>query len=140
MPEALIARTPRQQGVAVLDTESMLHFGVGLGAGIAGVDPKMALLAALMAEAILEVVKAQTTKALFDTGHGQSKINEIFDLLSLAFGAYLGKAIRERVSAPPVAVAPVATETVAGLGNPGKIIGVTWDPVTKRYVFLEAAA
>jgi hypothetical protein len=140
MAETLIARSQRQQGIAVLDTESMVHFAVGIGAGVAGVDPKMALLAALMAEGVIEVIKAQSTKALFEPGHGQSKINEIFDLLTLTFGAYLGKAIRLHSEAQTAAVATEPPAQTSGLGNPGKLIGITWDPVTKRYVFLEAAA
>jgi len=140
MAEALIARTPRQQGVAVLDTESTIHFAVGLGAGIAGVDPKMALLGALLAEAVVEVVKAQSTKALFEPGHGQSKINEIFDLLTLTLGAYLGKAIREHAKEPTAAALAPVTEPVTGLGNPGKLIGIRQDPRTGRWEFIEAAA
>ncbi len=129
----ILARSQRQYGVAAIDTSTLAHFGIGTVAGIGGIDPKMALLVALLAEGTWEVIKAQDPEAIFHRGVGQSKINEIIDLLSMVLGAYVGHGIRAVVKKEPVAPA-------AGLGNPGKIVGMMWDERLKRWVFVEAAA
>lgn len=138
---SLIARSQRQYGIAAVDTSTLMHFGIGTVAGIGGIDPKMALLVALMAEGAWEVIQAQDPEAIFHRGVGQSKINEIIDLLSMVVGAYVGHGIRAVVQKEPVVPsAPAPTAPAVGLGNPGKIVGMMWDERLKRWVFVEAAA
>lgn len=122
MPQ-LIATSPRQAGVAIIDASTVAHFGIGAAAGLSGIDPKMALLVALVAEGAYEVVKHRDPEAIFERGVGQSKINEIVDLLSMVLGAYAGQGIRHVVqqqaaptTAPPAPVPAPAQTVVAGLG------------------------
>lgn len=115
----LVASSKRHEGIAVLDASTAAHFGIGTAAGLSGIDPKMALLIALLAEGAYEVVKQRDPEAIFERGVGQSKINEVVDLLALVAGAYLGGGIRTKIKEQPVAaVAPAAAPpaVVSGLG------------------------
>lgn len=109
----------------VFDSATAFHFGVGAAAGVAGADPKLVLLAALVADATWEIIKASSVSAAFEAGHSQSKAKEIVDLLSIIFGAHLGKFARElyaeRAEAPAVAPAPAPAPAASGLGmyDPG---------------------
>jgi len=115
---ALVATSPSQVGVAALDASTAVHFGIGTAAGLGGIDPKIALLVALLAEGTFEVLKSRDPQAVFHRGTGQSKINEIFDLLAIVAGAYAGQRLRALRQQPAVALpAPpvVPPPTAAGL-------------------------
>ena len=112
----------------VFDGATAFHFGVGTLAGVAGMDPKLVLLGALVADATWEIVKSSSVSAAFEASHGQSKAKEIVDLLSIIFGAHLGQFARELYAqrsepapAPVAPVAPVAPPAASGLGmyDPG---------------------
>lgn len=108
-----IATSERHAGTAAIDASTGVHFGIGTAAGLAGIDPKMALLVALLAEGAFEVMKAGTTHAMFEAGRGQSKINEIFDLLSMVTGAYVGQGMRtmiQKSAAAPIPTVPQTTQ------------------------------
>lgn len=106
----------------VVDGSTAFHFGVGAFAGWFGMDPKVVLLTALVADATWEVLKAGSVGAAFEPVHAESKAKEILNLLSIMAGAHAGKYAkehREAAAAPPAtAPAPSATEspTVSGLG------------------------
>jgi hypothetical protein len=116
----LVASSKRHEGIAILDLSTAAHFGIGTAAGLSGVDPKIALLIALLAEGAYEVVKQRDTEAIFERGTGQSKINEIVDLLAMVGGAYLGHGLRDKIKEEPAVAAatpvPPAPSAVAGLG------------------------
>ncbi len=105
-----------------LDKNTLVHFLIGAGAGAMGVDPKMALLIALVAEGTFEAIRAQSHEVLFEAGHGQSKLNEIANLLAIVAGAHLGAEARklqqERAATSPAPTpAPiVSSPDVAGMG------------------------
>lgn len=109
----------------VFDGSTAFHFGVGAAAGVAGADPKLVLLAALVADATWEIIKSSSVSAAFEASHGQSKAKEIVDLLSIIFGAHLGQFARElyaqRAEAAPIAPAPATAPAASGLGmyDPG---------------------
>jgi hypothetical protein len=120
-----LARAEEHTGIAAMDISTAVHFGVGTVAGLAGIDPKVALLVALITEGSWEMIKARDPEAIFHRGVGQSRMNEIVDLLSIMAGAYVGAGIRsairhetapEAAPLPAVATAPVLPEATAPAG------------------------
>jgi hypothetical protein len=119
-----LARAEEHTGIAAMDISTAVHFGVGTVAGLAGIDPKVALLVALITEGSWEMIKARDPEAIFHRGVGQSRMNEIVDLLSIMAGAYVGAGIRsairhETATATPEAAplpAPVLPEVTAPAG------------------------
>jgi len=141
---ALVATHSRHAGVAVIDASTGVHFGIGTAAGLSGIDPKMALLIALCAEGAYEVLKHRSAEAIFERGVGQSKINEIVDLLAMVAGAYVGQGIRNAIREHPVieAAAPSSESLVATAGL-GAIANVSprytvweWDEYNGWKLFL----
>lgn len=103
----------------IIDSGTAFHFGVGAFAGWFGMDPKAVLLTALLADATWEVIKAGSVGAALEPAHGQSKAQEIMNLLAIMAGAHGGMYAREKwkpeAAAQPAAAPPA---TVAGLGCP----------------------
>lgn len=110
-----------------------MHFGVGTAAGLAGIDPKIALLVALVAEGAFEAIKKRDPQAIFHRGVGESRINQIVDLLSIVAGAYVGQGMRSMIrhEAPMAAAAPVVPsaptpEALAPAATSGFPVGCCW--------------
>jgi hypothetical protein len=123
-----LATAEHETGIAAVDLSTAMHFGVGTAAGLAGIDPKVALLIALVTEGALEAMKARDPHALFHRGVGESRINQIVDLLGIMIGAYVGQGMRTMIRheavataaqpavAPPPEAVPAAPVAPAGLG------------------------
>jgi hypothetical protein len=107
----------------LVDGSTGFHFGIGTLAGVFGMDPKMVLLAALLADATWEVIQARHVGVAFEAEHGQSKAKEIVNLLSIIAGAHIGQAARElykpepaAAPAPPAPAPTPVTPNVSGFG------------------------
>lgn len=119
-----LATAEHETGIAAVDLSTAMHFGVGTAAGLAGIDPKVALVIALVAEGAVEAIKARDPEAVFHRGVGESRINQIVDLLSMMVGAYVGQGMRTVIhhevpiaAQPVVAPAPEVPVAPAGLGG-----------------------
>ena len=116
-----IATHDRHAGVAAIDASTGVHFGIGTAAGLSGIDPKMALLIALLAEGAFEILKHRDPHAIFEPGQRQSKINEIMDLLAMVGGAYVGQGMRAmiRKDLTGATVAPTVAPAAAAIAPSG---------------------
>jgi hypothetical protein len=110
----LYAQAARDQGVALFDTRTPAHFGVGLTAGLAGIKPAYALIGLLGIEISKNALAhGGARQALFERNL-ESPANQIADLLVELTGYYLGLYVRAARAA--AAQAPAAP---AGLGCAG---------------------
>jgi hypothetical protein len=106
----------------LVDGSTGFHFGIGTLAGVFGMDPKVVLLAALLADATWEVIQARHVGVAFEAERGQSKAKEIVNLLSIIVGAHIGQAARELYKpdgAPtpaPATAPPAPSPNISGLG------------------------
>lgn len=123
---ALIATQERHHGVAVIDASTGVHFGIGAAAGLSGIDPKIALLIALCAEAAYEIMQTQDPHAVFHRGVGESKANQITDLLAMVAGAYLGHGIRDKIREQPEPAPPAPATAGLGATTTGHNYAAVW--------------
>jgi hypothetical protein len=96
----VVANSPREEGVAVLDARSAAHFGVGAAAGMLGVHPVLVILLALGYESAVEVWRQQDAAALTRRRPGESCINQFADIVLTVAGVYSGAFVRSTMTLP----------------------------------------
>ena len=107
----VLARGPSEQGKAMLDSRTPIHFTIGLVAGAAGIKPAAALVAFFSLEMIKNVAHGGAEHALFHP-HEEAPVNITADILVEMIGYYLGAFARAAAEAkatpPPAPPAPAA--------------------------------
>lgn len=118
MQPTVVAHRPSEQGAALIDIQTPLHFGVGVVAGAAGIDPGLAALAAVTAHMAIGAVREGPDRAMFKPAR-EAPGNQAMDILAAMLGVYAGRWLRMKQKAGRLA-APPATATAplpaAGLG------------------------
>lgn len=93
----LVARNASEQHAAVLDRETSLHFGVGLGAGIFGVGVTTAVLLSIGAEMAYVASKDGARRAVFGKVIPASSLaNHAADAVATVAGVYVGRWLARR--------------------------------------------
>jgi len=88
----VIATEKAHQNRAVLDPWSMVHFGAGLAAGLAEVDRRVAIGAAIAYEFVeQDLERRELGQELFDTSGPESTANAVADVALFAAGMVLGR-------------------------------------------------
>jgi ApbE superfamily uncharacterized protein (UPF0280 family) len=90
----ILAKARSHSGVAMLDQASLIHYTVGMAAGMANIEPSLAVVGAIAAMAVRDVVEAQHPGPLTARRSGESYINQISDVLITMIGVYSGKTMR----------------------------------------------
>lgn len=121
MAPTVVAHRPSEQGRALVDIQTPFHFGVGVIAGAAGLDPGLAALAAVTAHMAVAAVRVGPEQAMF-ASHPEALGNQAADILTAMLGVYVGRWIRQRSMQAPAAPLPAPVSTVmpppvAGLGR-----------------------
>lgn len=98
-----------KHGGALVDAHTPLHAIVGFIAGVAGIDPHLAMATFIGARIVESALRDGTHSALFGEGHAQSLGNEMADLLFEVGGLHVGEALRHKFIGSPV-------QPAAGLG------------------------
>lgn len=102
----LIARNAAEQHAALVDTDTALHAGVGVTAGLLGVSVSVAVLASLGVEFTYLAAKRGPRRAAFDKMVPASSLaNHAADVLATVGGVCLGRWLAQRLRLP-VAVRP----------------------------------
>jgi len=90
----IIAQAPNQEGRALLDRRTPIHFGVGFGAGYLGLSPHIALVLLIGVRVARVAIEQGMHQALFRRRAGESNANELIDLGVEVLGLELGSALR----------------------------------------------
>jgi hypothetical protein len=104
----VLARGPSEQGKAMLDSRTPIHFTIGLVAGAAGIKPAAALVVFFGLEMVKNVAHGGAEHALFHP-HEETPVNITSDILVEMVGYYLGafaRAAAESKSMPVPEPAP----------------------------------
>jgi hypothetical protein len=88
----LIATEKAHQNRALLDPWSVVHFGTGLAAGLAEVDQRVAMGAAIAYEFVeQDLERREIGQELFETSGPENPANAVADVVLFAAGYVLGR-------------------------------------------------
>jgi hypothetical protein len=90
----IIGRTKRAQGRALFDKKTPAHIGIGILAGLLGIEPAVGVLAALTYETAKYAMAEGAHDALFRARPGEAMGNQIFDVVAITTGVYTGAFLR----------------------------------------------
>ena len=111
-----ISLSSKNKGISIIDEKTPIHFGVGMLAGMSGMNASMSMLTLVGIEAFLVLMEEENLASPFHTRGGQSHMNQAADIIVGMLGVYYGEKIaRERRLAqinPLIATAQKATRTV----------------------------
>lgn len=95
----LVARNASEQHAAVIDSQTVLHVGVGVSSGVFGVSVTTAVLASLAAEFAYLASKNGLRRAAFDKVVPASSLaNHAADVIATVVGVYAGRWLVRRSS------------------------------------------
>lgn len=123
-----VSGSTRNQGRAVLDKQSPLHFGVGLAAGYLNVDPHVAVLSFLAAQLVIVAFERGGLQEAAFHDHPQTQANHLGDLAMEILGYELGHWLHLRKAAvvpfpDPAPVPALPSPSTAGYFLPPQIRG-----------------
>jgi hypothetical protein len=123
---AVLARTPEQEGVALLDQYSPAHLAVGMLAGLLGMDPHKAVMLFIGAKIVETGLREGLGHSIFGRESGQSLGNEFTDVAVETLGLALGHRLRALATEEPVA-------PTAGLGSEESRVQAAFNWVQSRF-------
>jgi len=127
-----VAETHREVGLALFDYKSPAHFGIGVLAGVLGMNPHLAALLMIAAKAGKVALEEGLGRALFTDKDPESYGNEMMDLLMEMGGIFVGLKARSLITGKPVLPADGLGDKVVGYeGNTWyqAAAGPAWTPM-----------